>query len=372
MRKFDVVLLLLVTAIAALAAAAMFSSYHQHPELLWRGDPSDRSGHFSVGLSFALALRHFDLAWFWRELSAAIMYPPLHGLLLSAVLLVGGIDVRLGTVPSLLGWAVTIILTWLIARRLFRDTVDSIFAASVAVIFAVASPTFRLLASDVMLECLGSALTALSVYLFMNTYSQPESKVRWRLLAVALTLLFLEKYNYWGLTVVALALTWMLQHRKEWSAYAAVCRRYGPQVARAAAADPLVWICAALAGLIVVIYWRSIQAITLFGLRVSVYPPNNLTTIAYAVLFGRVAFEWIRHVRVLDAALGSPAGPSSTGTCFPLRSRSCSRDVCRCSYGSLARPTTWPFSTTCLNMPAGSPTASPWGRGLLRWRCSSP
>jgi hypothetical protein len=86
-------------------------------------------------------------------------------------------------------------MTWIMARRLFQNQVVSVVAASVAVIYALASPSLRLLATDVMLECLGSALTALSVYRTRGLTPTPHATT-WRLLAVTLTLLFFEKYNH--------------------------------------------------------------------------------------------------------------------------------------------------------------------------------
>src|SRR2546429_3424238 len=45
-------------------------------------------------------------------------WPPFHGIVLAAVLLVGGIDERLGVLPSLAGWVITVVAAALTARRL--------------------------------------------------------------------------------------------------------------------------------------------------------------------------------------------------------------------------------------------------------------
>jgi hypothetical protein len=79
---------------------------------------------------------------------------------------------------------------------------------------AIASPAFRLLACDVMLECLGAGLTAAALWAYgraLDATGAPDSgkdlASHWRRLALVLTALFFEKGNYWGLTVAALALS---------------------------------------------------------------------------------------------------------------------------------------------------------------------
>jgi hypothetical protein len=146
-----------VAAGAAALAVSLWRSHAAAPDLLWRDVYHDRNGHFAHGLNLALALKTIDPLWFFSELEKAKVWPPLHGLVLSAILLVGGIDHRLGIVPSLIGWMMTIILTWLISRRLFVARLPGILAGAVAVVLTAASPAFRLLAADVMLEGLAPA-----------------------------------------------------------------------------------------------------------------------------------------------------------------------------------------------------------------------
>ena len=51
----------------------------------------------------------------------------------------------------------------------------------------MASPTFRLISNDVMLESVGAALTGLATLLFMRACAAPEDVNRWRWFAVILT-----------------------------------------------------------------------------------------------------------------------------------------------------------------------------------------
>lgn len=108
----DIAAFLIVLAAAIGVAGIMLAGYYHAPDLLWRGFHHDRNSHYSFGLDLALAVRTFDPAWFFGELEKAKVWPPFHGLVLSAVLLLGGIDHRLGIVPSLIGWVMTIAFVW--------------------------------------------------------------------------------------------------------------------------------------------------------------------------------------------------------------------------------------------------------------------
>jgi hypothetical protein len=57
---------------------------------------------------FALAIRIGDPLWFFAKLLKSQICPPAHGFVLAAVLLIGGIDHRLGIIPSPMGWTLTI------------------------------------------------------------------------------------------------------------------------------------------------------------------------------------------------------------------------------------------------------------------------
>jgi 4-amino-4-deoxy-L-arabinose transferase-like glycosyltransferase len=119
-------------------------------------------------------------------------------------MILGGIDLRLAILPSLFGWICTIVLAFLIARRLFTDRYTGTVAGALAVTFAIASPAFRLITADVMLEGLGAALTATCLYLYLRARAERDRGSLWRALALALTVLFFEKSNYWVLTFVPL------------------------------------------------------------------------------------------------------------------------------------------------------------------------
>ncbi|ABD06276.1 conserved hypothetical protein [Rhodopseudomonas palustris HaA2] len=303
----DLFAFLVVLGAAIAIAGAMFADYYRAPDLLWRYFYHDRNSHYSFGLDLALAMRQLDPAWFFSELEKAKVWPPFHGLVLSVVLLIGGIDVRLGIVPSLIGWVATIAFTWLIARRLFAGRMEGLFAAAVASILTMASPAFRLISADVMLEGLGAGLSAAALWAYLRASAEPEKAARWRLLAVLLTVLFFHKGNYWGLLLAPIAIAFASER---WRATLAVARAIGRiKVGAAIAApfrQPLLILAALVAALVGFIYARGPTALELFGKSVSLYPPENLTTLAYALVFLWWALFWWRHKAAIDAALGVP------------------------------------------------------------------
>ena len=303
---------LILAGLAVLITALAFHlwmEYAANPASLWRGFYHDRNGHFSFGLDLALAARDFDFGRYLVELSKAKVWPPVHGIVLSLVLLAGSIDVRLAIVPSLIGWALTIALSALIARRLFDDRVPGFVAAGFAVAFAAGSPAFRLLGSDVMLEALGAALSALALLLYLQVQNDPQRTGPARALALVLTALFFEKYNYWGMLAASLAVSAMLSADRTrlirlWTSFATIDIK---SAVRVMARDPLLLAFAATLGLVVFLYWQGPAQIVLFNRPISLYPPQNLSTVAYALLFVRMALTLRRHRAAIDAALG-PAG----------------------------------------------------------------
>ena len=306
-----------VVVLAVVAAAMMFVDANAHPDLLWQGYYHDRNGHYGFGQDLALAIRSGDPVWFFAELLKAKIWPPVHGLVLAAVLLVGGIDHRLGIVPGLIGWTLTIVFVAAIARRMFRDRDPGIATAVIAVTLAVASPAFRLLACDVMLECLGAGLSAAAVWAYGRAMTPPtpdtfaQATFRWRALAIILTLLFFEKGNYWGLVVAALAVTHVMNDivgdRRLTTAARGILRWGNVVVAARFLLDPFIIIAAMVSGVVCYLFARGPTIIVLFGHSASLYPPGNIITLAYAVLYARFALSWLKRRPVWDAALG-PAG----------------------------------------------------------------
>ena len=302
----DVLMLAGVGAVALTIAGYVLADYLRNSDLLWRGIYHDRNGHFNFGVDLALAIRNLDPIQFFSDLEKARVWPPLHGLVLSAVLLVGGIDHRLGIVPSLAGWVLTIVFVWLVARRLFCDRVAGSFAAAVAVTLTAASPAFRLIAGDVMLEGLGAGLSAMALWAYMRASPEPENAPRWRLLGLVLTALFFEKGNYWGLVAAPIALGLALENAGQsiGRTRAAIRRIDAAAIAVRALRDPLLILAVISAVAFAWLLQAGPTSIVVFGRNVSLYPPQNLLTVTYALLFARACLIWRANRGAFDAALG--------------------------------------------------------------------
>jgi len=291
-------LLLTALVVATLIIAAVaFARYYADPDALWRGEGSDRSSYLSQGVNLALALQHFDVGWLLFELKMSMTYylrPPIHAALLTPVLLLSGYDVRLATLPSLLLWCAAVVLTALIARRMFDDPLLGRISAGVAAVFAIASPTFLLISNDVMLESGGAALTALASLLFMRACKVPARADRWRRLAITMTVLFYFKPNYWGLAGAALIVAYLAQNPGAWLQW--TLQQASPSGLRRIALwllrQPLLLIAFLMIALAAYSTIHEPKPIQLLGLRIT-YGPSGLAQQAAAVLLvGLGVFAW--------------------------------------------------------------------------------
>jgi hypothetical protein len=294
----DVPAAVLLLLVVVPLAAWLYGDFLGGARLLWRGLNHDRNGHFQFGVSLALDVLNRDVVAFLTDFNRATVWPPLHGLALAAVLLVGGVDDRLGVLPSLAGWVITVVVAALIARRLVARVADGpahgTVAAALTVIFVAASPGLRDYALDVMLESLGAALTALALYCYLRAKAGPGQEKWWRRLALVLTLLFFEKGNYWGLLVAGVVLAELAADpRSALAAARAIAARLGTGAFWAAQARaPLTWVLVALLAIIAALLLRGPTSIPLFGRDVSLYPPENLATAACWVAFLRGVQVW--------------------------------------------------------------------------------
>ena len=306
MRAGDLVIVGIVMTIASIFAASMLASYAADPGQLWHDLNHDRNGHFSAGLNLALAEKSFSVVEVLRDLMHARVWPPLHDIAVAFVLLFGKIDVRLAILPSLVGWVCTMVLTFLTARHLFADRFSGHVAGTIAVTFALASPAFRLITADVMLEGLGAALTAFCLYAYLRASEGIDRNVWWSVLALALTALFFEKYNYWLLTAVPIGIAYLSEDLRDWRSWGRVHLTKSDlrNITDAALRDPLIITTLLLIILDVAVYVLGPAAIDLFGHHVSLYPPENLVTITWGVLFIRATLLWREYRKSFEAIIG--------------------------------------------------------------------
>ncbi|MDE2484643.1 MAG: hypothetical protein KGL32_05255 [candidate division NC10 bacterium] len=190
--------------LTSVLAIRLYSQYLQMSRGQWATLHHDRHAHLLQSMVFALDLGSLDLIHFIRDLHRARTYPPLFSLLTAPILLIGGFDYHLAALVSLAGWVGTIILVFLLTRQLAPSHRNAV--ALLAGLFALGSPAHRTYATDIMLESLGTCLSLLVLYLYISRRDAAGPSRSFALLGCSLTALFLLKYNYWALTMLALLL----------------------------------------------------------------------------------------------------------------------------------------------------------------------
>lgn len=286
--RFGNVIFAVVLAVALGLAAFQYAQFWENARPRWHGLVHDRSGHYQFAQELALAIRHGQPVAFFSTLEKAKVWPPVHGLLAAGVLAVGGIDFRLAVLPSLLGWIATAVFGFLLARRATSSNGNA--AGIIAATMILASPALRAYALDIMLESLGAALTLMAIYFYAVAREEAPAVRTCRRFAVTLTILFFEKYNYWLLVVLALAANEIFRLRQsDWARARAKLTLFDWRGAVAAEMrQPLTWLCLLLSLGVLLIYWLRPAPVSLAGKFFSLYPPNNLVTVAYAALFFRL------------------------------------------------------------------------------------
>jgi hypothetical protein len=304
----DTIPVLIVLVVALVFAASMLANYAENPGELWHGLLQDRNVHFDAGLQLAVALQNFDVSTFLGLRLQPHIWPPAADLSLAAVMILGGMDLRLAILPGLVGWTCAAVLIFLIARGLFSDQWTGNVAGALAVTFALASPAFRLISADVMLEGPGAALTAFCLYAYIRAQGEtPAGSERWwGALAIGLTVLFFEKYNYWLMIALALAIAYVSEDLSGWlrwiRTHAAMAT---PDMTRAIFHDPFIIAAAALVVLDIVIYASHPTTVDWFGVHVVVRDTwKDLATAIWAVLFIRAVLVWRKYREPFDTALG--------------------------------------------------------------------
>jgi hypothetical protein len=298
----------LVVLVAFGAAVVEYGRFLENPRHLWTGVIHDRNTHYQTALSLAVDLRQGDLLHFLHDIDAARVWPPLHGFLAAVVMTVGGTDYRLAVLPNLLAWVGTVLLGFLTARR--ATSRGGTLAGCMAALLILTSTSHRAFAADVMLESLGACLSLLVLYLYLVTL-QSTSRSAGRWLAVSLTALFLAKFNYWLLLVLALTAAELTTRPRVYRQLLLDGLRAidWPNTLRAELRQPLNYVLLVMLGLIAAINLSGGLTGTIGAHTLRLRAPTNLATAAYGVVLFRLALLWRRHRATVLAHLDERAQP---------------------------------------------------------------
>jgi hypothetical protein len=280
-----------VFGFAVALAAVQYRQFLEDSRQLWTDAIHDRTAHYAFGVNIALDLRHAEFAHLLSDLDSARMWPPLHGILLGIVLAIGGIDARLGVLPSLAAWVGTAVFGFLLARRAVPRFGN--LAGFIAAVFILVSPAHRAYGTDIMLESLGACLSLLALYLYLVTV-QDKSGSAGRALGLVLTALCIEKYNYWLLVVFAILASELTSRFRLYfgTLREAVARVDWRSWARRQLRQPLNYLLIALIGVAIWVLRGGAEGLAGEGSGVSLRSPHNVVTLAYLVFFVQLAWWW--------------------------------------------------------------------------------
>jgi hypothetical protein len=284
---------LCVAAVALVLAVVQYARFLPAHDALWFVSTHDRNSHYLLSLKLVADVRHGNLFRLAADINSAQVWPPFQDLVAAGVMLIGSADDRLAVLPSLAGWVLALVFTFLVARRIVPR--GGTLAGLVAVLFLAASPAHRAFSVDVMLESLGAGLTLIALFAYLGAVQDPANSGRaGRRLAVVLTILFVHKYNYWLLVALALTATEVLVHRRAlWTA----ARRLAGSVdwrgmLRLQLRTPTNYVVAALVVLIAFVYQHADRPVEWRGGSFGVYPPYNFMQFAYWIVFARLVLWW--------------------------------------------------------------------------------
>jgi hypothetical protein len=307
----------LVTIVAAVLALVAFHRFLESPRQLWTSVIHDRNAHYYSAQSLGLNLRHEDLVGVLRDLDGARVWGPLHPVLTGFVLAVTGPDYRVAVLPSLAAWVASAVLVYLVARRSLNWGGN--LAGATAVIFFLASPAYQAFAVDIMLEGFGAGLTLLALYCCLRVV-QENTVAAARALGLALTALFLLKYNYWLLVLLALGIVLIWTYRASWLPDARSALRsisWKPWLI-AQARHPVNYVIVVVAAALIIMVLKGGSTLTLAGKAISVRSADNLATAVYALVFLRMLPWWWRRGRQWLAGLSYPLPQLATWHGVPV------------------------------------------------------
>ena len=304
-KWLDYSLIVLVVSTALVCGMGLLGRFLSRPRLLWSNVIHDRNAHLLSGMNLATHVQQGAWSRFFADLDSFRTWPILHdGICVGLSLGLGHNDERWAILPSLIAWMGSAVFAYLLVRK--SAVRGGRIGGLVAALFILVSPAHRAYATDVMLESLGAFLTLACLYAYVVA-RQSDLSNDYRNLAIALTLLFLEKYNYWTLVIIGLMLDQITSYPSGYLLRLKECfqtsgkRGWLTRQFR----QPLNYLLCILIILLCAIILIPLNVVTLFGHPILLQPPANLVSIIYIVLLMRMA-PWYQHTGRQWIAQSSP------------------------------------------------------------------
>ncbi len=196
---------------ALAASVGTYAAFLEIEPMRWSGFHHDRNVHYEVALEYSSAIRAGDIGRLAFEIDRARQWPPLHGVLAGLALWIGGHEAYIAVLPNIVAFVAFVVLCFNLTMRLAPRF--GVIAGVCAASLALASPAHQAFATDVMLESLGAALSLFAIDAYIRLQDR-AGLLAARFLGITLTLLLLEKYNYYLLIVIALGTTEILRQHQ--------------------------------------------------------------------------------------------------------------------------------------------------------------
>jgi hypothetical protein len=296
-----------VAGVLLSAVIPTYWHYWGHLPTRWSSVYHDRNAHYQAALNVACELRQGHILRALLDLDAAsVAWPVLHPLLLSALLTVVGPQPEAAVVPALMGWSLaTVVAFWFVWRL-----TNSFVAGWVTMALFLTSPALRVMATDVMLESLGLGLTLLVLAVYALWCQHPTAQhARW--LGLTLSILFLHKFNYWGLVVITLGLHQYWRHRHlVYQPLSSVISSglQHPSVIYSYIKHPISLVIIVLLVISLMIWYNQGLQIRWGYWHWSIRQPRLLIQAAYILLLLRIGLWWFQHGRQIVSQRLGPAG----------------------------------------------------------------
>ena len=193
-----------VLAVSAAMCLIIFSNFIlQRGQTMW-----DEAEHAFTGLVFANDILRFDFASLAAHFHQQILWPPLHPLFLSLSFLLFGQSIVVARASSLILYFLFSIAMYFLGREMVKKDKD--ISGILCSVFALATGSFYLSASEAMLEMMALLFFTLTLVFFLRSL---RDESLWWTVPVFILLTFFSKTNF-GIALMLSVTVYFLLHER--------------------------------------------------------------------------------------------------------------------------------------------------------------